>query len=190
MNDVIIATVGSHPTLVESAAGRSSIVNYEVEGFYLNQNAVCLRTKDQQILNQGYLGYLSRTVDFQYYIQMRGRGAANQMRIAIASIKDYLLELPSIEVQESIANILSRYDNLIENYQKQIKLLEEAAQRIYKEWFVDFRFPGYENVKMVDGVAEGWKRNILGAIAQFKRARNHYEERGNRWKYTCCCRRG
>ena len=171
LNDVIIATVGSHPTLVESAAGRSSIVNYEVEGFYLNQNAVCLRTKDQQILNQGYLGYLSRTVDFQYYIQMRGRGAANQMRIAIASIKDYLLELPSIEVQESIANILSRYDNLIENYQKQIKLLEEAAQRIYKEWFVDFRFPGYENVKMVDGVAEGWKRNILGAIAQFKRGK-------------------
>lgn len=61
-------------------------------------------------------------------------------------------------IQKKIGKILSRYDTLIENYQKQIKLLEEAAQRLYKEWFVDLRFPGYENVKMVDGLPEGWER--------------------------------
>ena len=62
----------------------------------------------------------------------------------------------NIITQRRIAEILSRYDSLIENYQKQIKLLEESAQRLYKEWFVDLRFPGHENTKIVDGVPEGW----------------------------------
>ena len=68
---------------------------------------------------------------------------------------------PNIETQHRIATILSRYDFLIENCQKQIKLLEEAAQRLYKEWFVELRFPGYENTKMVDGLPEGWERKKL-----------------------------
>lgn len=64
--------------------------------------------------------------------------------------------LPPIEIQKQIAGILSVCDDLIENNQKQIKLLEEAAQRLYKEWFVDLRFPGHENTKIVDGIPEGW----------------------------------
>lgn len=63
---------------------------------------------------------------------------------------------PPLKIQCRIAEVLSRYDSLIENYQKQIKLLEEAAQRLYKEWFVDLRFPGYEKTKIVDGLPEGW----------------------------------
>ena len=157
IGDVIVATVGSHPNLIESAAGRSCIVNSQVEGFYLNQNAVCIRTKDKRILSQKYLGYLCKCADFQHYIQSRGRGAANQMRIAISSIKEYSFTLPDFENQQYIADILSAYDDLIENNQKQIKLLEEAAQRLYKEWFVDLRFPGHENTKIVDGVPEGWQ---------------------------------
>lgn len=65
------------------------------------------------------------------------------------------------EIQNKIGVILSRYDSLIENYQKQIKLLEEAAQRLYKEWFVDLHFPGHENTKIVDGVPEGWEKKKL-----------------------------
>ena len=68
------------------------------------------------------------------------------------------IELPSVPTQNKIVDTLSRYDSLIENYQKQIKLLEEAAQRLYKEWFVDLRFPGYENTPVVDGVPEGWEK--------------------------------
>lgn len=68
---------------------------------------------------------------------------------------------PPLEVQNRIATILSRYDSLIENYQKQIKLLEEAAQRLYKEWFVDLHFPGHENTKIIDGVPEGWEKKKL-----------------------------
>ena len=71
------------------------------------------------------------------------------------------LYIPPIEVQKEIADILSAYDDLIENNQKQIKLLEEAAQRLYKEWFVDLRFPGHENVKIVDGVPEGWEKKRI-----------------------------
>ena len=72
---------------------------------------------------------------------------------------------PNIEIQRKIADILSAYDDLIENNQKQIKLLEEAAQRLYKEWFVDLHFPGWEETKIVDGVPEGWRKVQLLEIA-------------------------
>lgn len=75
------------------------------------------------------------------------------------------------QIQKKIGELLSAYDNLIENNQKQIKLLEEAAQRLYKEWFVDLRFPGYENVKIVDGVPEGWVKGSIGDVAFFKRGK-------------------
>ena len=75
------------------------------------------------------------------------------------------------EIQKKIGVILSRYDSLIENYQKQIKLLEEATQRLYKEWFVDLRFPGHENTKIVDGVPEGWTPSQLGQLVEFKRGK-------------------
>ena len=78
---------------------------------------------------------------------------------------------PPLEVQNRIATILSRYDSLIENYQKQIKLLEEAAQRLYKEWFIDLHFPGHENRNIIDGVPEGWEKKKVGEISEFKRGK-------------------
>ena len=76
------------------------------------------------------------------------------------------------EIQKKIGIILSRYDSLIENYQKQIKLLEEAAQRLYKEWFVDLHFPGHENTKIVDGVPEGWEKKSVDSIYNIKYGKN------------------
>ena len=64
-------------------------------------------------------------------------------------------------IQKEIGKFLSRYDSLIENYQKQIKLLEESAQRLYKEWFIDLRFPGHENTKIMDGIPDGWEKKKL-----------------------------
>ena len=81
------------------------------------------------------------------------------------------VEIPSLRIQNRIVEILSRYDSLIENYQKQIKLLEEAAQRLYKEWFIDLRFPGHENTKIVDGLPEGWTPSQLGQLVEFKRGK-------------------
>ena len=78
-------------------------------------------------------------------------------RIPLVKFPDFPIYLPPIETQRRIADILSAYDDLIENNRKQIKLLEEAAQRLYKEWFVDLRFPGHEHTKIVNGVPEGWE---------------------------------
>ena len=74
------------------------------------------------------------------------------------------IPFPTIEKQNKIADILSNYDNLIENNQKQINLLEEAAQRLYKEWFVDLHFPGHESVTITDGVPEGWFKSPIGDL--------------------------
>lgn len=81
--------------------------------------------------------------------------------------------LPPLEAQRRIADILSAYDDLIENNQKQIKLLEEAAQRLYKEWFVDLHFPGYEHTNIVDGVPEGWEKKFFEDIAEIKYGKDH-----------------
>lgn len=79
--------------------------------------------------------------------------------LTIKMLNDLEIPCPEISVQQKIASIIGSYDNLIENNQKQIKLLEEVVQRLYKEWFIDLRFPGYENVEIIDGVPEGWYIN-------------------------------
>ena len=83
------------------------------------------------------------------------------------------IELPCLEMQYNIATILRSYDNLIDNYRRQIKLLEEAAQRLYKEWFVDLRFPGYEHTKIVNGVPEGWRLGKLEEIVNINYGKDH-----------------
>ena len=95
-------------------------------------------------------------------------GASGRQRVNNAVFNDLQINLPPLNIQLDIATILSRYDSLIENYQKQIKLLEEAAQRLYKEWFVDLHFPGHETTKIVDGVPEGWEKKKLVEIAELK----------------------
>ena len=87
----------------------------------------------------------------QYYT------GATIMHMPGQKLKEVVIDRPPLDVQRKIGDYLEAFDDLIENNQKQIKLLEEAAQRLYKEWFVDLRFPGYEDVETVDGVPEGWR---------------------------------
>ena len=115
-----------------------------------------------------YIGYYMRLPSF------RGEFRAFSTMTTRASLRNEDLlglevKLPSIEIQKQIADILSAYDDLIENNQKKIKLLEEAAQRLYKEWFVDLRFPGHENTKIVDGVPEGWSKSAVGNICKLRK---------------------
>ena len=119
-----------------------------------------------------YIGYYMRLPSF------RGEFRAFSTMTTRASLRNEDLlglevKLPSIEIQKQIADILSAYDDLIENNQKQIKLLEEAAQRLYKEWFVDLRFPGHENTKIVDGVPEGWSRGLLKELISVNYGKDH-----------------
>ncbi len=87
-----------------------------------------------------------------------------QAGIRGSDLQELQVIFPPLEKQQKIANILSAYDGLIENNQKQIKLLEEAAQRLYKEWFVDLRFPGHETTPIVDGVPQGWRLDTVKSV--------------------------
>ena len=144
--------------------GMSSVALRDYPDATYNGFTKRLRPIDNRLLPE-YIGYYLRSPKF------RGKFMAFSSMTTRASLaNDDLLrmeiEVPILDIQKRVANILCHYDNLIENYQKQIKLLEEAAQRIYKEWFVDFRFPGYESVKVVDGVPEGWEKKKVGEFVE------------------------
>ena len=109
--------------------------------------------------------YLNKESVIRYVNQISGQAA--QPNINLQQIGEIPIVLPSRKEQQSIATILSRYDSLIENYQEQIKLLEEAAQRLYKEWFVDLHFPGHETTKIVDGVPEGWEKKPISQLGEY-----------------------
>ena len=103
-----------------------------------------------------YLYYLLQSKVYDFVNSSNG---AAQKNLLLSTMREFDLEIEDdVNIQHRIATNLSRYDSLIENYQKQIKLLEEAAQRLYKEWFVDLHFPGHENTKIVNGVPEGWEK--------------------------------
>ena len=108
-------------------------------------------------LSVRYLYYWFKSHIGKHSVDSIAKGTA-QKAVPIDGLRNLKIDLPELSIQLRIATILSRYDSLIENYQKQIKLLEEAAQRLYKEWFVDLHFPGHENTKIVDGVPEGWEK--------------------------------
>lgn len=121
------------------------------------------RVKDQAKVFPKYLAYYFKTNVFRQAIAGNTVGA-NIQNLSQGRLSSHCFNLPDLPTQHRIASILSAYDDLIENNQKQIKLLEEAAQRLYKEWFVDLRFPGWENTKIVDGVPEGWTCTKLGKV--------------------------
>ena len=133
---------------------------------YLHNQRIGLVTFKSDECDRGYIYWLMRTRVYQRSIANTSTGATVH-HTSPKKIYDYELEVPPLQTQHRIATILSRYDSLIENYQKQIKLLEEAAQRLYKEWFVDLRFPGHENTKIVDGVPEGWEKKSIGEIGEY-----------------------
>ena len=125
--------------------------------YFADGNLTWLKEFDDQ-LNAEFLYYWILSYEGQKKIDAIAKGTA-QKAVPIALIKDIELSIPDVETQKKITNILKSYDDLIANNQKQIKLLEEAAQRLYKEWFVDLRFPGHEDVAIVDGVPEGWEKD-------------------------------
>lgn len=110
-----------------------------------------------------YIGYYLRSPKFRGKF-MAFSSMTTRASLANDNLLNMEIELPPMDVQKKIATVLSRYDSLIDNYQKQIKLLEEAAQRLYKEWFVNLRFPGHESTKIVDGVPEGWEKKSLNQV--------------------------
>ena len=126
------------------------------------------RPKDDSVDNK-YLYYYMQTDFIKQSMINSMTGATGRQRVNNDVFNDLEVCFPKIDSQRKIGEILASYDDLIENNQKQIKLLEEAAQRLYKEWFVDLRFPGYDTTPIVDGVPVGWRKETIGGICSIKK---------------------
>ena len=160
-NDLIFAR--------EATAGNVALIQ-EGEKVCLGQRTVLIRP-NANLVNPAFLTYHLLAPEQQYKLLSTANGAT-VAHVNMPTIRNLKLSLPPLATQHRIATILSRYDSLIENYQKQIKLLEEAAQRLYKEWFVDLRFPGHENTNIIDGVPEGWEKKSVDSIYNIKYGKN------------------
>ena len=135
------------------------------------QKSVAIVKPDKAKIFPKYLYYqLQNCVDD--FIN-RSNGAA-QKNLLLSTMRAFKMNIHEDEdLQMRIAAILSAYDDLMENNQKQIKLLEEAAQRLYKEWFVDLRFPGHETTPIVDGVPEGWENASVTDLLEIRYGKDH-----------------
>ena len=136
------------------------------------QRHIAILRPDNEIILSEFLYYTMMSKSFYAKADAAAIGAA-QRTISLAALRNIEISIPDIDTQKKIVEIISPYDNLIENSQKQIKLLEEAAQRLYKEWFVDLRFPGYENTKTVDGVPEGWRYYKATDVFEYIRGKSY-----------------
>ncbi len=163
-DDVLIALTGSHINQMASVVGRVAKVKYS-EKTVLNQRVGKITVNDSDDCDLDFVYYYLSQDKVKIELASKAGGAANQANISPTDIKNLMFPFPNIDVQRKIASVLRTYDDLIENNQKQIKLLEEAAQRLYKEWFIDLRFPGHESTPIVDGVPEGWREQPLYQIA-------------------------
>ena len=139
--------------------------------YFADGNLTWIKDFDSNLYSK-FLYYWFQSYEGRKKFEALAKGTA-QKAVPISGIKTLEIELPSLKDQKRIVDILSVYDDLIENNQKQIKLLEEAAQRLYKEWFVDLRFPGHENTKIVDGVPEGWSRGLLKGLISVNYGKDH-----------------
>ena len=119
--------------------------------------------KSKVVPNFAY-AWLSSPPMVRYLESMNNGGAVPLLNLGI--IRRVPVPLPPIETQRKIADIISAYDHLIENNGRRITLLEEAARLLYRKWFVHFRFPGHDQVKINEGLPEGWERRTLGDIAR------------------------
>ena len=157
--------------ILYSVVGSFGIPVYmrETIPFVFQRHIAILRPNESILPKFLYYTMLSR--DFYMMADAAALGAA-QRTISLTALRNMKIAVPLMDIQKKIADILSAYDDLIANNQKQIKLLEEAAQRLYKEWFVDLRFPDHETTPIVDGVPEGWEKVEVGTcIAKVARTK-------------------
>ena len=142
-------------TIVGASVGDVAYAQEEIDGFNLTENAVRL-TEFNSIVDGKYLFYVLNQEQYHEYMQTVAGGAA-QPKLGIYKVERIKVFLPPLNIQKEIASILTAYDNLIENNNKRIRLLEQMAENLYKEWFVRFRFPGHEKAEFENGLPKGWK---------------------------------
>lgn len=154
-NDLILAR--------EAPAGNVGIIREGAE-VCLGQRTVLIRPNAEKV-SPLFLNYYLNAPKQRHALLSNSNGATVS-HVNMPIIRNLVIELPDRETQDRIAGVLSAYDELVENNRRQIKLLEEAVQRLYKEWFIDLKFPGHETTPIHNGLPEGWKMGSLLDIAE------------------------
>lgn len=165
-NDLILAR--------EAPAGNVGIIREGME-VCLGQRTVLIRPKAEKV-SPLFLNYYLNAPKQRHALLSNSNGATVS-HVNMPIIRNLVIGLPDRETQDRIADVLSAYDKLIENNRRQIKLLEEAAQRLYKEWFIDLKFPGHETTPIVDGLPEGWRMGCLGECCALIKTISKQDER-------------
>ena len=155
LDDILVTNSGT--------IGRMALIKDIPETYKTTfQKSVAIVKPNKNLIRPTYLYYCLLNCVNQFINQSNGSAQKNLLLVTMRNFKLNIEE--DFSIQNKLSDILSTYDALIENNQKQIKLLEEAAQRLYKEWFVDLRFPGYEDVEIVDDIPNGWRNAQLGDV--------------------------
>ena len=157
-NDLLIARTGA-------TVGVSQFIKEDTEAVYNNGT---IRLRLEKSLNPRFVYYIFQTKGFLQYIDNISC-VATQPNLRIEGLLRFTIPDYSIEKQNVIVKTLSTFDDLIENNNKRIKLLEQMAENLYKEWFIRFRFPGYENEHFIENIPSSWSYVQLGNIASFDR---------------------
>lgn len=155
-NDILLNITGA-------SVGRCTMVPVNILPARVNQHVMIIRA-NIKIVNPYFLLYLINSTQYKSKLMMLSETGATREALTKDDISNFQIKYPSLDIQNKIANILSNYDNLIENNTKRIKLLEEMAEELYKEWFVRLRFPNYENTKIINGIPEGWEEKSFSSI--------------------------
>ena len=139
-----------------ASVARCTIVPSSVLPARVNQHVAIIRLK-KKLVNPRFLLYTLNSGSYKNYLLNIAQTGATREALTKDDILNFNIPVPPKSLQDRIADILSAYDELIDNNNRRIALLEQMAEQIYKEWFVRFRFPGYENTKLVKGIPEGWE---------------------------------
>lgn len=158
-NDILINITGD-------SVARTCIVPKYVLPARVNQHVAIIRPKVDELDARFVNYYLASPYMQKFMLGLAVGKGASRNAMTKGMIEDFSLPKPPLSTQYRIADILSAYDDLIENNRRQIKLLEEAAQRLYKEWFVDLHFPGWETMPIVDGLPEGWRKGTIDEVTE------------------------
>lgn len=162
-NDVLVTIAGVN-------IGKVGIVNHKHLPANTNQ-AVGIVRINPDLANSMYIYYwFKNPLTFNYLQNINAQAA--QPNINLEMLGELSLKLPDLQNQNRIASEISYYDKLININRRRIQLLEESARLLFREWFVYFRFPGHEKVKIIDGVPEGWRKALLEDLATVKKGKN------------------
>lgn len=156
--DILINSTGT------GTLGRTAIYKGKNDCVTVDGHVTILRAKNK--VSSIYLGYFLHSIEL--LIENFGRGSTNQKELSTGDLKRIRISLPGLPIQERIADILSAYDDLIEANNRRIEILEQAAQELYKEWFIRFRFPGHEKVNFENGLPEGWNIQRLSTYGRIE----------------------